>query len=71
MVAAAWAGLTWSDCGSSRGRTSWKKAAFDAVLFGAMFPALPSIVALSKDWRADRLVDELLYPIYLSHLRFL
>jgi peptidoglycan/LPS O-acetylase OafA/YrhL len=45
-----------------------EKAIFDLLLFAGFLAALPSIFALSKDWTSDRLIGELSYPVYLTHV---
>lgn len=45
-----------------------EKVVLDVALFGLLFATLPSIFSLSKNWRVDRLIGELSYPIYLCHV---
>jgi peptidoglycan/LPS O-acetylase OafA/YrhL len=38
------------------------------VYFAVFFGALPFIFILSKNWKTDRQIGELSYPIYISHI---
>jgi peptidoglycan/LPS O-acetylase OafA/YrhL len=41
------------------------------VYFAVFFSALPFIFILSKNWKLDRQLGELSYPIYIAHILIL